>query len=986
MIGRLLRGRPKFQIALGLSSIVVSLLLLAAMVGLIPDRTQAIADGHAALAESIAVNSSIFITQSDLKRMRVSLDLVVTRNDDLVAAAVRRKDGEVLVQVDDHKPLPWIEELLHGRLASVSVPIYEGKDEWGEVALTFRIGAPTGWYAFMLSPVALLAAALSVVSFLCFYFYLGIALKQLDPSQAVPDRVRSALDTLAEGLVVLDAKQNIVLANQVFASIAGRSPSELVGHEIQRFSWLTTEDEPLDSKRAPWSETLADGQPRIGSIIRLETPADGRKTFMTNCSPVMAGSRTAGALISFDDISALEEKEIQLRLSKEEAEAANRSKSEFLANMSHEIRTPMNAILGFAEVLKRGYSRDSEQNLRYLNTISSSGKHLLDLINDILDISKIESGHLEVESIDCALHQIINEVVQIMTVKAEEKGIYLRFQPDGPLPENVRTDPRKVRQIVTNLIGNAIKFTEQGGVTVSSRLSGRGAMQTMTISVADTGIGMSPEQSTKVFESFTQADSSITRRFGGTGLGLTISRRFAQALDGDIAVASVQGEGSTFSLTIRVKVADGVRLLSPDEIIAAAPAGVTSERPQWRFPAAEILVVDDGDENRELLEVVLGDLDLRVTTATNGQAALDLATSRSFALVLMDVQMPVMDGYTAVGRMRAYGIDIPVIALTAHAMEGTAERCAEAGYSGYMTKPIDVDGLIEYLARELGGTRLEQSSVPAPSVQQAAAAVPQPLRPAAVADTAPVISSLDVANPRVRAIIEKFVGRLGEQVAALEAACQAGEREEAAKLCHWLKGSAGSVGYHAFTAPASELEAALREQRDDAAAALLSTVRSLAARVVLEAPTTAATRKVEATPIAPASSPEPLPDKLTSNLPDTDPRFRPIIEKFLGRIAERLSDLERCVAVEDFEEVGRLAHWLKGSAGSVGFPMFTVPAQELEQAARHGDGVAVRDLTDMILALGQRIGLSEPEMAETQARQEQMDREPTGEHGIWQNS
>ena len=397
----------------------------------------------------------------------------------------------------------------------------------------------------------------------------------------------------------------------------------------------------------------------------------------------------------------VQERTLELTEARAAAETANLAKSEFLANMSHEIRTPMTSILGYLDLLRDPAAGEEERH-EYAEVINRNGRHLMAIINDILDMSKIEAGKMNIERIPCSPVQILEEVFSMLGERAATKRIMLEQEHVWPLPTMIQSDPVRLRQILMNLISNAVKFTESGSVRVRLSYSA----ESLIAEVSDTGIGMTDEQVQRLFQPFTQADTSMTRRFGGSGLGLRIAKSLAEMIGGDITVTSQQGKGSVFTLRVHVgAVGEEDQAWSLDDVAKAAQSSVVSETDAAPVNEADlrldhhILLAEDGVDNQRLISHLLRKAGAIVEVAENGRVAVQMAmrsleNGSPFDLILMDMQMPEMDGYTATSLLRRSGYTRPIVALTAHAMDDAREACIRAGCDDYASKPINRAKLI----------------------------------------------------------------------------------------------------------------------------------------------------------------------------------------------------------------------------------------------------------------------------------------------------
>ncbi len=576
-------------------------------------------------------------------------------------------------------------ELMRGATKTKDVPIIFVTATAQHQSFSFK-GYESGAVDFLLKPLDTHAVRSKVNIFIQLHH-------QKKELRSAEEKFRGLLETAPDGIIIVNDHGQIELVNQQAEKIFAYDRSELINQSI----------EMLMPERFHQSHLIERGVELYGRRKNgTEFPID------ISQSPLHTEN---GTLISYAirDItkrraSEKEQEELLEKFKKIQtdlqqavqiAERANSSKTQFLANMSHEIRTPIGAILGFTDLMKNP-ANTTEENRNYMIIVERNSKQLLRLIDDILDLSKVEAGKMSFESIPFSLAETLADVTSIMEFKAAEKGIGFKFSASTLFPDMICSDPVRLRQILTNVAGNAIKFTDKGHVEFIISF----ANPILKFIVKDTGVGISKAQAAKLFQPFTQADTSTTRKYGGTGLGLILSKRLAESLEGKLELfESKESFGSTFLIEIKSPLLPHAKLVGKDALTLITGVLPILHKNSEALRGLKVLLVEDSPDNQVLIKMYLNKEGAQVKTASDGNEGVKLALSETFDVVLMDVQMPILDGHEATKKLRQLKYAQPIIALTAHAMKEEREKCFESGFSEFLTKPIQRALLIEILAR-----------------------------------------------------------------------------------------------------------------------------------------------------------------------------------------------------------------------------------------------------------------------------------------------
>lgn len=592
----------------------------------------------------------------------------------------------------------------------------------------------------------------------------------------------TVFESVGEALLITDAEANIVAVNRAYTKLTGWTMDEIIGQN-PRFRRSGRHDS--DFYQAMWRNLREVGGWQ-GELWNLRK--DG-ECYLEEVK-ITTVTNTLGEIIHYvaacRDLTDVRRHTEELETARRQADDANLAKSRFVANMSHEIRTPLTAITGFAETLTEADQSPAEHD-RAVNAIIRNSRYLMELVNNILDFSRIESGNLLIEQIETPFESWIREIAAFAIERARGKGLHFDLSVEAPWPRTLVTDPTRVKQILVNLLNNAFKFTEQGSVRL--RVSLDAQRERIVFEVVDTGIGIEPHRLEELFEAFVQADASTMRRHGGSGLGLNIARTLARRLGGELSVRSLFGVGSQFTATLAIgPIAEADLERQPLQITSdqADEAQHLETRPWVQDVRIEgdILLADDHADNRDLISHILRQLGVRVFTAENGQQAFERAQGRDFDLILMDMQMPVLDGLNATRLLRMSGFEGPIVALTANTTLEDRQAALEAGCNDFLTKPIDQQRLRDTLGRYLSHRDRPRAPVPKWSAIQ--------------------------DMPGYEELRQRFLRELPGSLAAMRTARACGDLSTVATLSHQLKGVGSNFGLEEATRLAGIIETRAR--------------------------------------------------------------------------------------------------------------------------------------------------------------------------------
>ena len=593
---------------------------------------------------------------------------------------------------------------------------------------------------------------------------------------------RSLIESNIDALMTTDPSGIITDVNKQMEALTGCTRDELIGAPFKKYF--------TDPERAEAAIKLVLSQKKVTDYELTACARDGKQTVVSyNATTFYDRDRTLqGVLAVSRDVTERKLVEAELQQAKAAAESASRTKSDFLASMSHEIRTPMNAIIGIADLLAKT-PLNPEQD-KYVQIFRRAGDNLLNLINDILDLSKVEASQLELERTGFSVKDHLEKVTEMVAGRAREKGLALVCEIAPNVPADLVGDPTRLRQVLINLLGNAIKFTESGEVALRVAPDADSSVPTaLRFTVSDTGIGIPSEKLGQVFEPFTQADSSTTRRFGGSGLGLTISKRLVELMGGRIWAESTVGKGSVFAFAVPFE------SWAAADRPTAAPAGTGFNAP---LPALRILLAEDSPDNCTITMAYLEDTPYRVEIAENGAIAFERFIAGHYDLVLMDRQMPIMDGLTATRTIRAWEqandrLPTPIIALTASALKRDREMCLAAGCTAFLTKPIKQEVLLQ---------AIKDRSIVAPTSSKEESSRKETI--------------FVRANPKIADLMPVFLRNCRQNVVAMLDALDRGDFETVEILGHGMRGAGGSYGFQAITEIGAALEQVAESADNDA--------------------------------------------------------------------------------------------------------------------------------------------------------------------------